>query len=102
MHGQDEATNPEQTGTKAAFWWAFEAVPPGESVSVRLRLTAADLLDGSPSQDSTAPTDFEEVLAARRAETDQFYAQVLPEGTSRQDAQVARRAFAGLQWGKQL
>ncbi|MGI8949815.1 MAG: MGH1-like glycoside hydrolase domain-containing protein [Ornithinimicrobium sp.] len=101
VRGQDDATNPEQTGTKAAFWWAFEAVPPGESVTVRLRLTATDG-EGEGEGAVAAVTAFDEVLAARRAETDDFYAQVLPEGTSEQDALIARRAFAGLQWGKQL
>jgi hypothetical protein len=94
VHGED-AGNPALTGTKAALWWSFDSVPPGESVSVRLRLTDTD---GAP--DPVA--DFEQVLATRRAEADAFYAAVLPEDTPAEDAFIARRAFAGLQWGKQL
>lgn len=95
VEGDAQACNPEQTGTKMAFWWHEEAVPPGASRTVRLRVTE---LDGRP--DPEVGTD--EVLARRRAECEEFYAAVLPEGTSEEDALIARRAFAGLQWGKQL
>ncbi|MFC6421991.1 MGH1-like glycoside hydrolase domain-containing protein [Ornithinimicrobium tianjinense] len=95
VHGQTDACNPERRGTKMAFWWRFEAVPPGESVTVRLRLTE---LSGRPDPS----TGFGEVLARRAAECEEFYAAVLPEGTDPEDALIARRAFAGLQWGKQL
>ena len=95
VHGQEDACNPEQRGTKMAFWWSFDEVAPGESVTVRLRLTEG----GGPAAD--APGD-EEVLALRRQEADEFYAEVLPGGTDAEDALVARRAFAGLQWCKQL
>ena len=94
VHGED-AGNPQRTGTKAGLWWSFDSVAPGESVSVRLRLTAPD---GAPDPVS----DFEQVLATRRAEADAFYAAVVPDDTPAEDAFIARRAFAGLQWGKQL
>ena len=43
VHGDRTAVNPAGTGTKAAFWYVFDAVGPGEWVEVRLRLsTAAD------------------------------------------------------------
>lgn len=90
----EDAANPDHVGTKAALWWTFEAVLPGESVTVRLRLT--QLSGGEPERDA------EEVLAARRAEADAFYDEVIPTGTSEEDRHIARRAFAGLQWGKQL
>ncbi|WP_237767650.1 MGH1-like glycoside hydrolase domain-containing protein [Serinicoccus sp. CUA-874] len=64
-------------------------------MTVRLRLTD---LDGEPSP----AAGFEDVLAARRRECDAFYAAVIPAGTSEEDTLIARRAFAGLQWGKQL
>lgn len=93
VHGQD-ATNPDRVGTKAALWWSFDAVPAGESVTVRLRLT--QLCGGEPQGEP------DEVLTARRAEADEFYDEVIPGATSAQDRHIARRAFAGLQWGKQL
>ncbi|WP_114905402.1 MGH1-like glycoside hydrolase domain-containing protein [Ornithinimicrobium murale] len=93
VHGE-AATNPDQTGTKAALWWRFDQVPPGETVRIRLRLTQ---LSGG-----AAEGDAEQVLMDRRRETDEFYAEVIPEGTCEEDRHIARRAFAGLQWGKQL
>ncbi|MGB3828066.1 MAG: glucosidase [Ornithinimicrobium sp.] len=87
--------NPARTGTKVGLWWRFSEVAPGDSVTVRLRLSE---LDGEP----VAPERFDDVLAARRREADDFYGDVVPAGTSEQDAHIARRAFAGLQWGKQL
>lgn len=95
VHGQLDAGNPAHHGTKAAFWWQFDAVAPGESVTVRLRLTE---LAGQP--DPVVP--FAEVVERRRQETEYFYSDVIPDDTSDEDRHIARRAFAGLQWGKQL
>ncbi|WP_109474256.1 MGH1-like glycoside hydrolase domain-containing protein [Ornithinimicrobium cavernae] len=93
VHGED-AGNPDQVGTKAALWWAFDEVGPGQTVRIRLRLT--QLSGGEPEREA------EQVLAARSRETDEFYAGVIPEHTGEEDRHIARRAFAGLQWGKQL
>ncbi|MCK0111365.1 glucosidase [Ornithinimicrobium sp. F0845] len=93
VHGE-EATNPDRVGTKAALWWSFEAVPPGESVTVRVRLT--QLSGGEPKGEA------EEVLTQRGLEADAFYDAVIPQDTAEEDRHIARRAFAGLQWGKQL
>ncbi len=84
-------------GTKAAFWWQWDAVAPGETVRVRLRMTR----DGDIRHDDPFAT-FDDLVAERRAEADAFYAAVLPEGTREDDAFVARRAFAGLLWCRQI
>lgn len=84
-------------GTKAAFWWQWEAIDPGASVTVRLRLTRDGDREG---RDPFA--GFDETLAARAGEADEFYAGVIPPGTGEEDASIARRAFAGLLWGKQI
>ncbi len=96
MHGDRTAVNPAGTGTKAAFWYVFDAVGPGESVEVRLRLSTA-LPD-----EHTFGAAFTAVLADRAAEADDFYASVLPDTLPDEDKTIARRAFAGLLWGKQL
>ncbi|GAA1155708.1 MGH1-like glycoside hydrolase domain-containing protein [Ornithinicoccus hortensis] len=95
VHGQADACNPERTGSKVGLWWQFAQVAPGASVTVRLRLTVG----GTHTEEEQT---FAEVLEQRRAETEEFYAAVLPEATAPEDALIARRAFAGLQWGKQL
>ncbi len=96
VHGDTTAVDPAGHGTKAAFWYHFESIAAGASVTVRLRLSADE-----PDSD-TFGTGFAAVLADRRQEADEFYATVLPQRLSAEDANIARRAFAGLLWGKQL
>src|SRR5699024_7639813 len=89
----------------AALWWQFDEVGPGESVTVRLRLTAPEhheLQQGHETTSTSVPEATDEVLSSRRREADEFYAEVIPEDTTDEDRHIARRAFAGLQWGKQL
>ncbi|MDN5859297.1 MAG: glucosidase, partial [Pseudonocardia sp.] len=58
---------------------------------MRVRLTA-----GSPAG------EFEDVLAARKAEADAYYAAITPAGTGADEALVLRQALAGMLWGKQF
>ena len=96
VHGDETAVNPHRVGTKAAFWYRFDAVAPGETVQVRLRLAT-----GEPDETSFGPA-FDAVLADRRADADAFYDTVLPQALDDEGRHIARRAFAGLLWGKQL
>jgi hypothetical protein len=96
VDGKSDSVNPAGHGTKAAFWYTFDAVPAGESVTIQLRLRADELMD-RPFGGA-----FDAVFADRLAEADQFYAETLPDATTPPDAHIARRAFAGLLWGKQL
>ncbi|MGY1711997.1 MGH1-like glycoside hydrolase domain-containing protein [Geodermatophilus sp. SYSU D00758] len=96
VHGDESRINPSDSGTKAAFWYRWDAVGPGESVSVRLRLRRP-----APDEDVFGP-GFDAVLATRRAEADDFYGSVIHESLSDEDRHVARRAYAGLLWTKQL
>ena len=89
VHGAAEAVNPEQTGTKVAAHHVLE-VAPGASAAIRARLSATP--GGAP---------FDEVMAARRREADEFYATVIPSDLPADDALVTRQALAGLLWGKQ-
>jgi hypothetical protein len=90
--------NPERTGTKAAFWYEVP-VPAGETAELRLRLRP-------PSAGGTAGSplgaQFDQVIAQRRAEADEFYAELTPAGASADEALVMRQAFAGMLWSKQL
>ncbi|HET8600031.1 MAG TPA: glucosidase, partial [Segeticoccus sp.] len=97
VHGDESLLNPAAEGTKAAFWYHVDAVAPGESVTVRLRLRRRD----GDEKGSSTP-EFDTVLDRRRQEADAFYASVIPARPPEEDRQVARRAFAGLLWGKQL
>ncbi|MCW2526619.1 MAG: hypothetical protein JWM76_1479, partial [Pseudonocardiales bacterium] len=85
-----------ENDTKAAFWYRFDSIGAGETVRVRLRLSRED-----PGE-QTFDRGFDAVMADRQAEADEFYAVVVPAQTSAEDTHIARRAFAGLLWGKQI
>ena len=86
------AVNPSRQGTKAAMWYRLD-VPARGTREIRLRL--------SRTLQRKAFDDFEQILALRIREADQFYAQ-LQEGIADPDARsVQRQAFAGMIWGKQ-
>ncbi|MGD8167890.1 MGH1-like glycoside hydrolase domain-containing protein [Herbiconiux sp. P16] len=89
--------NPAQRGTKAAFHETL-TIPAGGTREIRLRLTSAP--DAPPA--ATAFADFDEVLATREAEADDFYAEIIPAATAPEESRVARQAFAGLLWSKQF
>jgi hypothetical protein len=84
--------NPERTGTKGAFRYRL-TVDPGATARIRLRLS-----DGEDDLGS----GWDVVLAARRREADQFYADLIPASATPDERLVARQAFAGMLWGKQF
>jgi hypothetical protein len=95
--------NPDVEGTKGALHYLL-AVPAGERVVVRLRLTLTDAdVNGDP--DSVSPDlgrSFDRVMTDRLAEADEYYAGVIPAGAPPEEATVVRQAAAGLMWGKQF
>ncbi len=94
--GETAAVNPRAFGTKAAAHYRLE-IPTGAEVKIRLRLFAEGESPGSSTWD-----DFDRVFAARKEETDQFYAQVIPAALGPEERLVARQAYAGLLWTKQF
>ncbi len=90
--------SPERAGTKCSAWYRL-TVAPGQTKEVRLRLrppsAAAD-----PARELGA--GFDEVIAQRRAEADEFYAELTPPDASEDEAMIMRQAFAGMLWSKQL
>ena len=96
IHGNHGAVNPRETGTKASA--NYESIlASGETVSIRLRLT-----NSSVQQRELAFVDFEEVLAKRIHEADEFYQTVIPKHLSHDARLVMRQAFAGMLWSKQF
>src|SRR6266536_4000570 len=84
MHAH--VVNPDQRGTKCAFWYRLPLRPSGSE----------------PTGAGALGTNFDRVITARRAEADEFYAELTPQGASAEQAMVMRQAFAGMLWGKQL
>jgi hypothetical protein len=103
VHGDENAINPAGVGTKAAAHYVL-TVGPGESSAVRLRLTDYELARPGVRNGVRAlwGADFDELLARRRAEADEFYDQVVPPGLSEDEKRVVRQASAGMLWSKQF
>jgi hypothetical protein len=101
--GGAATVNPAGTGTKCAVWYQV-TVPPGQTAELRLRLRPAAGGPGtSAAQAATAlGKDFDQVMAQRKAEADEFYAELTPAGASADEALVLRQASAGMLWSKQL
>jgi hypothetical protein len=91
--GDREAVNPAGTGTKAAAHYRL-TVPGGETVTVRLRL--------SPADTASDFTDFDEIVASRAAEADEFYHAIHRDVTDTDARLVQRQALAGMLWSKQF
>ena len=100
VHGAD-TVNPQARGTKCAFWYQL-TVQPGQTVQLRLRVRPAP--DGASDAGGSVAlgSDFERVVEQRRAEADEFYAELTPPQASADEAMVMRQAFAGMLWSKQL
>jgi hypothetical protein len=96
VHGKQDAINPQQIGTKAAAHYRIN-VPAGGSQIIRLRLSPLSCQNGS---DPFA--DFDDVLALRHKEADEFYDAVIPHSLSADQVNVMRQALAGMLWSKQF
>src|SRR6266540_1536500 len=76
-----------------------DGTAPGSTVELRLRLRPAG---SAPDAATALGSDFEQVVTTRRAEADEFYAELTPVAASPDEAMVMRQAFAGMLWSKQL
>ena len=95
--------NPDQQGTKCAFWYRLTNAP-GETAELRLRLRPAGTAGGRQAQPAAAAlgSGFDSVVKQRQAEADEFYAELTPDAAKPDEARVMRQAFAGMLWSKQL
>ena len=97
INGETTAVKPDLRGTKAAVHYKI-TVAAGEEISLKLRLS-------KDKQGATSATalglEFETTFAARKAEADEFYAEIIPSATDDDIRNVMRQAFAGLLWTKQ-
>jgi len=96
VHGNQQAINPRQTGTKAAANYKL-TLAAGETATIRLRLSDKDYKNRQE-----AFVNFENIFAARVHEADEFYQTVIPGYLSDDARLVMRQAFAGMLWSKQF
>ena len=92
IHGA-KTVNPDRVGTKCAARFKL-TIPPRASAVVRLRLWRGSRAQQIDAEDS--------ILAARKAEADEFYASVIPASLSADARNVMRQALAGMLWSKQF
>jgi hypothetical protein len=92
VHGA--ATVGTESGTKASFRHEV-TVEAGETAIVRVRLRP-------PSLSSDPWQGFDRVVEDRRADADEFYAELTPQSASADEAAVLRQSLAGMLWSKQL
>ncbi len=104
VQGDKGAVNPKKQGTKVAAYYHL-VVNPGESVSVRLRLTH-QVGGGKGAKSKTVPSgigvEFDQTIALRLREADEFFQSVTPSSVSPEAANVMRQAIAGMLWSKQF
>src|SRR5262249_38566255 len=96
VHGRTDAVNPERIGTKAAAHYRLMLSAGGEAV-LRLRL-----FSDSDARAEPFGSGFDAVFERRAADADAFYAARMPAALSAEEISVARQAYAGLLWSKQL
>jgi Glycosyl hydrolase family 63 C-terminal domain len=121
IHKNQAAINPQQTGTKMAAYYPL-TLGPGDSTTLKLRLTDTDPLDGirpdSHKVDVTSPlhadpngevpatndfgTGFDYLFDLRQKEADDFYASRVPKDISEDARSVMRQALSGMMWSKQF
>jgi hypothetical protein len=120
--GNKGAVNPQEVGTKMAALYRQE-LGPGESVTVKLRLTDrgpstatnnnlpsmgklngpvnAELAESVPGTNDFE-TGFDEVFTLRQKEADEFSVSRFPKELSEDAKLVMRQSFAGMMWNKQF
>ena len=93
VHGDTEAVRLDSRGTKAASHYQL-SLSGGESSRLRVRLTLADHSSGFD--------DFDRIFDKRRAEADEFYANLQQNITDHDARLVQRQALAGMLWSKEF
>jgi Glycosyl hydrolase family 63 C-terminal domain len=108
VHGNHEAANPAETGTKAAAVYKLN-IEPHRSATIHLRLTdQLPVVEHHSAPVITLASEgafgrgFEDVFSARQKEADEFYARRMGQTSDRDAAEVQRQAFAGMLWSKQF
>jgi hypothetical protein len=88
-----ELLKDKNSGTKFAPVYPITLAAFGNT-EIRLRLC-------KNQQKSPFGKEFDKIIASKMADTDSFYASILPKNTSADHANIQRQAFAGMLWSKQ-
>jgi len=82
-----DTVNPQRRGSKCAAWYQV-TVAPGATAELRLRLRRAGT---GPDPATALDADFTRLVDQRRAEADEFYAELTPAAASADEAAVMRQ-----------
>ena len=93
IHNNQDAVNPEKSGTKASFIIHTE-IEAGESKTFDFRLSPHDM--------ENAFFDFDDVFSLRIKEANDFYDGIQEDIHDEEEKLIQRQAFAGLLWNKQF
>ncbi|HWH76422.1 MAG TPA: hypothetical protein VNT76_03585, partial [Candidatus Binatus sp.] len=96
VHNTQAAASRAGPGTKAVAHYQ-RRVSPGQSMTLRLRLTAAAAASGK-----SVDGEFDKIFAERKREADEFYESLTPESGTADSKNVFRQAVSGLLWSKQF
>jgi hypothetical protein len=95
------AVNPKQSGTKAAAQYVL-MVPPQGTEEIYLRLQKLNTSAGGFASHDDFIEDCKAVFRQRIAETDEFYADIIPGNLTADEKNVMRQSLAGMLWSKQF
>lgn len=88
-----DAVNPEHTGTKAGAMYDV-MIPAGGKIELKMSLKAS-------SKAKHSFKSFDEKMALRKKETDEFYNDIYPPNSKEDEKRIIRQALAGMLWTKQ-
>jgi hypothetical protein len=93
--GMAEAVNPEQTGTKASAHYPL-SLKPGESRTIRLRLTDISPIKYEQAAAPPFGDQFDRLFQLRVEEADDFYTGITPDNLPADAKMVMRQALAAM------
>ncbi len=100
VHGAP-TVNPSLCGTKAALDYEV-TVAAGASTTIRVRLSEEAVVVGDAAVPPFDVSGFDQSIAVRKSEADQFWSSVTPTSATPVEADIFRQAMAGLLWSKQF
>jgi hypothetical protein len=98
VHGDRTGVDPGGTGTKVALHYRL-VVPAGGSATVRARLADRERVEAGTVAGPFA--DFDQLLAGRRGDAEEFWSEVLGPQLSDDERLLVRQALAGMIWSKE-
>jgi hypothetical protein len=88
------------SGTKACAWMRYD-VEPGQAATMVMRLRPATTADDGSRSDGRSTSELHDIVDLRRREADEFYDSIHPQGSSPEEQNIQRQAFAGMLWTRQ-